>query len=49
MPRANTLALDLKTKKLYLSTAQFQQKTTPDGKTRQTTLPGSFMVLVYGK
>lgn len=51
MPRANTLALDPKTKKIYLSTAQYEEKpaATPDGKPRQVMVPGSFTVLVYGK
>ena len=37
MPRANTLALDPKTRKLYLSTAQFEEKpaATPGGKPAQ--------------
>jgi DNA-binding beta-propeller fold protein YncE len=46
LPRANTLALDTKTKKIYLSTAQFEQK---EGEKRPTMVPGSFVVLVYGK
>jgi DNA-binding beta-propeller fold protein YncE len=51
LPRANTLALDLKTRKIYLATAQFREKpaSTPDGKPQQERAPGSFMVLVYGK
>jgi len=40
LPRANTLALNTKTKKLYLSTAEFEGKTMK---------PGTFSVLVYGK
>jgi DNA-binding beta-propeller fold protein YncE len=48
--RANTLALDMKTKKLYLSTPQFEERAGPDGKQpRQVMMPGSFAVLVYGK
>ncbi len=51
LPRANTLALDLKTNRIYLSTARFQEKpaSTPDGKPQQAIVPGSFMVLVYGR
>jgi hypothetical protein len=51
MPRANTLALDTKTKKLYLSTAKFEEKpgATPDAKPKQTMVPGTFTILVYGK
>jgi len=42
----NTLALDLKTGKIYLSTAKFGPPTTPGG--RGAKLPKSFMVVVYG-
>ena len=51
MPRANTLALDRKTKKIYLSTAQFEPKpaAAPGGKPTQAMMPGTFMVLVYGR
>jgi hypothetical protein len=42
----NTLALDLKTGKIYLSTAKFAPATTPGGKGAK--VPGSFMVVVYG-
>ena len=43
----NTLALDLKTGKIYLSTAKFAPPTTPGGKSAK--IPGSFMVVVYGR
>jgi hypothetical protein len=51
LPHANTLALDRKTKKLYLSTAQYEQKpgATPDAKPKDVRVPASFMILVYGK
>lgn len=51
LPRANTLALDPKTKKIYLSTAQYEEKpaATPEAKPRQVMTPGSFTVLVYGQ
>jgi DNA-binding beta-propeller fold protein YncE len=42
----NTLALDLKTGKIYLSTAKFAPPATPGG--RGTRMPGTFMVAVYG-
>ncbi len=42
----NTLALDLKTRKIYLSTAKFSPPATPGG--RATRVPESFMVTVYG-
>jgi DNA-binding beta-propeller fold protein YncE len=42
----NTLALDLKTRKIYLSTNKFAPATTPGG--RGTRVPGTFMVTVYG-
>jgi hypothetical protein len=42
----NTLALDLKTKRIYLSTAKFGPAATPGG--RSTRMPGTFMVTVYG-
>lgn len=43
-PRANTLALDLKTHKLYMSAADFD-----DAKPKAKMVPGSFAVYVYGK
>jgi DNA-binding beta-propeller fold protein YncE len=43
---ANTLALDVKTGKIYLSTAKYGPPTTPEG--RPVRLPGTFMVAVYG-
>ena len=50
-PGARTMALDLKTHKIYLATAKFEA--TPDqqsGKTRQRPrmVPDTFKVLVYG-
>jgi DNA-binding beta-propeller fold protein YncE len=42
----NTLALDLKTGKIYLSTAKFAPPASQGG--RPTRVPGSFMVAVYG-
>ena len=42
----NTLALDLKTGKIYLSTAKIGPPATPVG--RGTRMPGTFMVAVYG-
>jgi DNA-binding beta-propeller fold protein YncE len=42
----NTLALDQKTRKIYLSTNKFAPPTTPGG--RGTRIPGTFMVTVYG-
>jgi DNA-binding beta-propeller fold protein YncE len=42
----NTLALDLKTGKLYLSTAKFAAPANPGGKAAK--VPGTFMVVVYG-
>jgi hypothetical protein len=42
----NTLALDVKTGKIYLSTNKFAPPTTPGG--RGARIPGSFMVVVYG-
>ena len=42
----NTLALDFKTGKIYLSTAKMGPPATPGG--RPTRLPGTFMVAVYG-
>jgi DNA-binding beta-propeller fold protein YncE len=50
LPMTNTMALDPKTKKIYLSTAQFEKKQAQitGGKPQQVMLPGTFMVLVYG-
>jgi DNA-binding beta-propeller fold protein YncE len=42
----NSLALDLKTGKIYLSTAGYGQPSTPGG--RPVRLPGTFMVAVFG-
>jgi DNA-binding beta-propeller fold protein YncE len=51
-PRANTLALDPKTHKIYLSTAEFGPVPDPTPDTPHPTppvLPGTFTVLVFGK
>jgi len=42
----NTLALDVKTGKIYLSSAKYGPPATPEG--RAVRLPGTFMVAVYG-
>lgn len=50
-PGARTMALDLKTHKLYLATAKFQARsTTVPGKVlfRPSIIPGSFVILVLG-
>jgi DNA-binding beta-propeller fold protein YncE len=50
MPGANTLALDLKTHKIYLSTARFEEGAAgADGKPKRSMAPGSFMLLVFGR
>lgn len=46
LPGTNTLALDTKTGKLYLSTSKFAPPASPGGKAAR--VPGSFMVAVYG-
>jgi hypothetical protein len=46
LPGTNTLALDAKTGKIFLSTAKFGPPVTPEG--RPVRLPGTFMVTVYG-
>jgi DNA-binding beta-propeller fold protein YncE len=50
-PRANTLALDAKTQKIYLSAADYETVpgTAPDAKPKQRMIPNSFAVYVYGK
>lgn len=49
--RANTLALDLKSRKLYLSSADFETLTaaSADAKPKQKMLPNTFAVYVYGR
>jgi DNA-binding beta-propeller fold protein YncE len=42
----NTLALDVKTGKIYLSTAKYAPPSTPGAKSAR--MPGTFMVAVYG-
>jgi DNA-binding beta-propeller fold protein YncE len=42
----NTLALDVKTGKIYLSTAKYAPPSTPGAK--RARMPGTFMVAVYG-
>jgi DNA-binding beta-propeller fold protein YncE len=48
---ANTLALDLKSSKIYLSTSMYESKppATPGGRAGEARIPESFIVLVYGK
>ena len=51
-PRARTMALDSKTHKVYLPTAQFGQAPAPtkdQPRPRPPMLPNSFVVLVYGR
>ncbi|MEO6656454.1 MAG: PQQ-binding-like beta-propeller repeat protein [Pyrinomonadaceae bacterium] len=51
-PRARTMAVDTKTHKVYLPTAQFgpaPAATTAQPRPRAPMLPGSFVILVYGK
>lgn len=50
-PHANTLALDLKTGKIYLAASRYEEKpaSTPDGKPRPAKIPGSFAILIYGR
>ncbi|MEH2032029.1 MAG: hypothetical protein V7K67_20670, partial [Nostoc sp.] len=50
-PGARTMALDLKTHKLYLDTAKFQVKSTPVAgqvRSRPSIIPGTFVILVLG-
>ncbi|MHC5824850.1 MAG: YncE family protein [Nostoc sp.] len=50
-PGARTMALDLKTHKLYLDTAKFQAKSTPvvgKERSRPSIIPGTFVILVLG-
>ena len=50
-PSAKTMALDPKTKKIFLSAAEYQEApaTEPGKRPRRTVKPGSFVVLVVGK
>jgi len=50
-PSARTMALDSKTKKIFLSAAEIIETpaTTPGGRPQRTVKPGSFVVLVVGK
>jgi DNA-binding beta-propeller fold protein YncE len=46
LPRTNTLALDVRTGKIYLSTAKYWPPVASGG--NGTRMPGTFMVTVYG-
>jgi len=48
---ARTMAFDPKTKKIFLSTAEYVETpaTTPGGRPQRTIKPGSFVVLVVSK
>ena len=50
-PSARTMALDPKTKRIFLSAAEIIETpaTTPGGRPQRTVKPGSFVVLVVGK
>jgi outer membrane protein assembly factor BamB len=50
-PSAKTMAFDPKTKKVFLSAAEFLETppATPGGRPQRTVKPGSFVVLVVGK
>jgi DNA-binding beta-propeller fold protein YncE len=50
-PSAKTMALDEKTKKIYLPAAEYTETpaSTPGGRPMRTMKPGSFVVLVVGK
>jgi DNA-binding beta-propeller fold protein YncE len=50
-PSARTMAFDPKTKKIFLSAAEYSETpaTTPGGRPQRTIKPGSFVVLVVGK
>jgi DNA-binding beta-propeller fold protein YncE len=50
-PSAKTMAFDAKTKKIFLSAAEFQETpaTDPSNRPRRQVKPGSFVVLVVGK
>ena len=50
-PSARTMAFDSKTKKIFLSAAEYNETppTTPGGRPQRTMKPGSFVVLVVSK
>jgi len=50
-PSARTMAFDPKTKKIFLSAAEYTESppATPGGRPGRTMKPGSFVVLVVGK
>jgi DNA-binding beta-propeller fold protein YncE len=50
-PSAKTMAFDPKTKKIFLSAAEFQETpaTEPGGRPQRSVKPGSFVVLVVGR
>jgi len=50
-PSARTMAFDSKTRKIFLSAAEYDEKppATPGGRPQRTIKPGSFVVLVVGK
>jgi len=50
-PGARTMAFDPKTKKIFLSTAEFVETpaSTPGGRPQRSIKPGSFVVLVVSK
>jgi DNA-binding beta-propeller fold protein YncE len=50
-PSARTMAFDPKTRKIFLSAAEYVEApaTTPGGRPQRTIKPGSFVVLVVGK
>jgi outer membrane protein assembly factor BamB len=50
-PSAKTMAFDPKTKKIFLSAAEYQETPNPDPakRPRRTVKPGTFVVLVVGK
>jgi DNA-binding beta-propeller fold protein YncE len=50
-PSAKTMAFDPKTKKIFLTAAEFTEtpSTTPGGRPQRSVKPGSFVVLVVGK
>ena len=50
-PSAKTMAFDPKTKKIFLSAAEYTETpaTTPGGRPQRTVKPGSFVVLVVSK
>jgi DNA-binding beta-propeller fold protein YncE len=50
-PSARTMAFDPKTKKIFLSAAEYSEPplTTPGGRPQRTIKPGSFVILVVGK